>query len=191
MKQDGKQMVSSPARCLRGTSLLALLAVLLTTPDVFAMMPQTLAWHLQSPQTSALYLAAARSKQHASKTITITNFRASQEGKRHRLVLDLTKPVTFTQRRTTDPSVLIIDLNDAALGKAAKRTAEDDNFPVEIAVTQISPKHVRVVLDMEEVTNVSLMKLSKPDRLVVDYVAQPATTRTAAKPTITVHKSPT
>ncbi|MEK7221898.1 MAG: N-acetylmuramoyl-L-alanine amidase, partial [Nitrospirota bacterium] len=81
---------------------------------------------------------------------------------------------------------LIIDLKDATLGNAAKRTAEDDNFPVEIAVTQTSPKHVRVVLDMEEVTNVSLTKLSKPNRLIVDYVAQPATTRTTAKPKITL-----
>ena len=186
MKQDGKQMVGSPARRLRGAPLLVLLAALLATPDVFAMMPQTLAWHLQSPQTGLLHLAAARSKKHASKTATITNFRASQEGKRHRLVLDLTKPVTFTQERTTDPSVLIIDLKNATLGNAAKRTAEDDNFPVEIAVTQTSPKHVRVVLDMEEVTNVSLTKLSKPDRLIVDYVAQPTTTRTTARPTITL-----
>ncbi|MDO8545983.1 MAG: N-acetylmuramoyl-L-alanine amidase [Nitrospirales bacterium] len=186
MKQDGKQMVSSPTRCLRGAPLLALLAALLVAPDASAMMPQTLTWHLQSPQTSGLYLAAARSKQRASKTVTITNFRASQEGKRRRLVLDLTKPVTFTQERTTDPSVLIIDLNGATLGNAAKRTAEDDNFPVEIAITQTSPKHVRVVLDMEEVTHVSLTKLSKPDRLIMDYVAHPATTRTAARPKITL-----
>lgn len=186
MQQDGKQMVGSPAKCLRSALLLALLAVLLNTPDVSATPPQTLAWHLQSPQTGLLHLAAARSKQHASKTVTVTNFRASQEGKRRRLVLDLTKPVTFTQKRMSDPAMLIIDLKNVTLGKAAKRTTEDDNFPVEIAVTQASPKHLRVVLDMEDVSNVSLTKLRKPDRLVVDYVARTVTTGTAAKPQITL-----
>ena len=186
MKPDGKHMVDSPARCLRGALLLALSAALLTALPASATMSQASVFHLQSPQVGLLHLAAARSKQHSSKTATITNLRVSQTGKRHRLVLDLAKPVAFTQERTSDPAMLIIDLKDATLGNAAKRTAEDDNFPVEIAVTQTSPKHVRVVLDMEEVTNVSLTKLSKPDRLIVDYVAQPATTRTTAKPKITL-----
>ncbi|MEK6693890.1 MAG: N-acetylmuramoyl-L-alanine amidase, partial [Nitrospirota bacterium] len=172
--------------CLRGALLLALSAALLTALPASATMSQASVFHLQSPQVGLLHLAAARSKQHSSKTATITNLRVSQTGKRHRLVLDLAKPVAFTQERTSDPAMLIIDLKDATLGNAAKRTAEDDNFPVEIAVTQTSPKHVRVVLDMEEVTNVSLTKLSKPNRLIVDYVAQPATTRTTAKPKITL-----
>ncbi len=186
MTHDHKQMVCSPARCRRGALLLALLAALLATPDASATMPQTLAWHLQSPQTGFLYLTAARSKQHASKTIMITNFRASQEGNHHRLVLDFAKPATFTQKRMSDPAMLIIDLKNVALSNAARRTAENDNFPVEIAVTQASPKHVRVVLDMEDVSNVSLTKLSKPDRLVVDYVAHPATPTAGAKPKTTL-----
>ncbi|TSA05500.1 MAG: N-acetylmuramoyl-L-alanine amidase [Nitrospiraceae bacterium] len=186
MKPDGKQMVGSPARCLRGALRLALLAALLATPDASATMPQTLAWHLPSPQTGFLYRAAARSKQQASKTVTITNFHVSQEGNRHRLVLDLAKPATFTQERTSDPAMLIIDLKNVALSNAARRTTEDDNFPVEIAVTQASSKHVRVILDMEDVANVSLTKLSKPDRLVMDYVAQPTATGTTARPKITL-----
>jgi len=186
-------MVGSPARRLRGAPLLALLvATLLATPDVFATMPQTLARHLQSPGNEFLHPAAARSKKHsaankrASGTITITNVRASQDGTRHRLVLDLTKPVNFTQERTTDPSVLIIDLKNVTLSRAAQHKAEDDDFPVEVAVTQTSPKLVRVVLDMEEVSNVSLTTLSKPERLVVDYIAQAATTRTTSKPQISL-----
>lgn len=182
MKQDGKQMVGSPARCLR----VVLLATLLATPDVFAMMPQTLAWHVQSPGVGLLHLAAARSKQHASKTIAVTNLRVSQTGNRRRLVLDFAKPITFTQERMSDPAMLVIDLKNVTLGNAARRTAADDNFPVEIAITQASPKQVRVVLDMEDISNVSLTKLSKPDRLVVDYVAQQATPAAAAKPKITL-----
>ena len=186
MTHDHKQMVCSPARCRRGALLLALLAALLATPNASATMPQTLAWHRQSPQTGFLYPAAARSKQHASKTIMITNLRASQEGNRHRLVLDFAKPATFTHQRMSDPAMLIIDLKNVALSNAARRTAEDDKFPVEIAVTQASPKHVRVVLDMEDVSNLSLTKLSKPDRLVVDYVAHPATPAAGAQPKITL-----
>lgn len=183
MKPDGKQMVGSPAR---GVWSLALLAALLSAPAASAAMPRALSWHLQSPQAGFLYAAAARPKQHSSKTVTITNFRASQEGKRHRLVLVLTKPVTFSQERLTDPAMLVLDLKNAALSHTAKRAAEDDKFPVEVAVTQASADRVRIVLDMEDVTNVSLTKLSKPDRLVVDYVAKPAAPASAAKPTITL-----
>ena len=187
MKPDGKHMVGSSARCLRGALPLALLAMLLPAPAVSATMTQSPAWHLQSPQTGLLNLAAARHKPHASKTVAITNLRVSQRGNRYRLVLDLAKPVTFAQERTTDPAMLVIDLKNVTLSNAAKRAAENDNFPIEIAVTQASPKHVRVVLDLEEVSNVSLTKLRKPDRLVMDYVARPtAPAATVAKPKITL-----
>lgn len=187
MKPDGKHMVGSSARCLRGALPLALLAMLLPAPAVSATMTQSPAWRLQSPQTGLLHLAAARPKPHASKTVAITNLRVSQRGNRYRLVLDLAKPVTFAQERTTDPAMLVIDLKNVTLSNAAKRAAENDNFPIEIAVTQASPKHVRVALDLEEVSNVSLTKLRKPDRLVMDYVARPTTpAATVAKPKITL-----
>jgi N-acetylmuramoyl-L-alanine amidase len=187
MKPDGKQMVGSPARYLRGALLLALSAALLTALPASATISHTSAFHLQSPQVGLLHLAAAKHKPHASKTVAVTNLRVSQTGKRHRLVLNLAKPVTFTQERTSDPAMLVINLKNVTLSNVARHVAEGDNFPVEIAVTQASPKHVRVVLDLEEVSNVSLTKLRKPDRLVMDYVAQSATpAATVAKPQITL-----
>jgi len=39
-------------------------------------------------------------------------------------------------------------------------------------VAQVSPRKVRVVLDMENITTVKLRKLIRPHRLVMDYVAQ-------------------
>ncbi len=194
MTHDSTQTVGSPAPYLRSALWLTLLATLLAAPNASATMPQTVAWHRQAPQTGFLHLTTAKpklttakSKQRSSKTITITNVRASQEGPRHRLVLDLTKPVTFTQkRRLSDPAMLVIDLNNVALGHAARRAAEADTFPVAIAVTQATPQRVRVVLDMEDITGVSLMKLSKPDRLVVDYTSKPAIPTTVATPKITL-----
>lgn len=186
MKPDGKHMVGSPARYLRGALLLALSAALLTALPASATISHAAAFHLQSPWTGLLHLAAARSKQHSSKTATITNLRVSQTGNRHRLVLNLAKPVTFTQERSSDPAVLIIHLKNATLSNTAKRVAEDDNFPAEIAVTQKSPKGVRVLLDLEEISNVSLTKLRKPDRLVMDYITKPTTPAAAAKPKITL-----
>ncbi len=187
MQPDGRHMVGFLVRYLRGALLLALLAALVPAPAASAALPQTLAWHLQSPWAGLLHLAAARSKQHSSKTVAITNLRVSQTGKRHRLVLNLARPVTFTQERTSDPDVLIIHLKNATLSDQAKRVTEDENFPAEIAVTQASSKGVRVLLDLEEVSNVSLTKLRKPDRLVMDYVARSARPATAAaKPQITL-----
>ncbi len=185
MKPDGKQMVGSPVRYARGLLLLALSVALCPVPAAFALSSHS-ALYLQSPRTALLHLAAARHKPSASKTVAITSLRVSQTGNRHRLVLDLAKPVTFTQERTSDPAMLVIDLKNVTLSTAAKRTAEGDNFPVEVAVTQASAGHVRVVLDMEDVSNVSLTRLSKPDRLVVDYVAQPATPTTVSRPKITL-----
>ncbi|TAL10261.1 MAG: N-acetylmuramoyl-L-alanine amidase [Nitrospirae bacterium] len=186
MNYDGKHMVDPHARCLRGALLLALSAALLTALPASATMSQASVFHLQSPQVGLLHLAAARSKQHSSKTATVTNLRVSQTGKRHRLVLDFAKPVAFTQERTSDPAMLVINLKNVALSNHARRIADSDKFPAEIAITQASPRQVRVVLDMEDISNVSLTRLSKPDRLVVDYVAQAATPVAAAKPRITL-----
>lgn len=175
----------SLAPALRITCRVALLFSLIVVPNIVAAIPHAFA---AMPQAGMLHLASAQSKPHASKTktVTITNVRASQNGPRHRLVLDLTKPVTFTQQRLSDPSILILDLHPVTLSNTAKSRAEAGALPIQVAITQASAQQVRIVLDMEGVTSVSLMKLSKPDRLVVDYLAKSAAPVTTAKPTITL-----
>lgn len=176
MRPGGKQVRGASVRYLQGALWLALPAALLALPNAFAVMPQT----------GFPHLASAASTKHPSKTVTITNVRTSQNGARQRLVLDLTKPVMFTQKRLSTPPILVLDLNNVALSHAATRSTEARTFPAHVTVTQASARQVRIALDMEGVTSVSLMKLSKPDRLVVDYLAKPATPVVAATPTITL-----
>ncbi len=118
------------------------------------------------------HLAAAKSQSRSAKVVTVSNLRVSQTANQRRLVLDLARPFTYTQQRVADPDRLVINVKNAVLSRAAKAKIDDDRFPIEVEVTQVSPRNVRVVLDMDGVTSVRLRKLTRPYRLVMDYVAQ-------------------
>ncbi len=85
-----------------------------------------------------------------------------------------------------NPDRLVVDLKNVMLSAAAKRKVDADSFPMEIEVSQTSPRHVRVVLDMDGIADVKLRKLTGPHRLIMDYVPEGAFQALAPKPTITL-----
>lgn len=95
-----------------------------------------------------------------------------------RIVLDLQRSTSFTQNRLKNPDRIIIELQNALLGKTAKDRLAETKFPDEIVIAQPHPRSVTISLDMSAVSDYKLLPLSQPDRLVVDVFnhtpAQPA-----------------
>src|SRR2546427_49163 len=172
MEHDQKLTVGSPTRCRTYLPLVALLALWLPTSSSEATFKSPDALRVASAQSGPTHLVAAKSRQRSARVTTVNNLRVSQKANQHRLVVDLARRFTYTQQRLADPDRLVINLRNAVLSRTAKHKIDDDSFPIEVEVAQVSPRKVRVVLDMENITTVKLRKLIRPHRLVMDYIAQ-------------------
>jgi N-acetylmuramoyl-L-alanine amidase len=128
----------------------------------------------------------AKAKKPSARIATIDSLRYTRSSKRTRLVFDLARTVKYTQYRIDGPDQVVIDLKNAALSKAAKRTVEDDGFPSEIDVKQTQPRLVRVTFDMEGATGFKLRALTKPNRLVMDYFPRSDSPARASRPKVTL-----
>jgi N-acetylmuramoyl-L-alanine amidase len=187
MKHDHKLTVGTPNRYRTYLPLIALLALWLPTASSEATFKTPDTFRAASAQPGPTHLAAAKSKRRSAKVATVKNLRVSQKANHRRLVLDLARRFTYTQHRLVDPDRLVINLKNAVLSRTAKSKIHDDGFPNEVAVAQASPRNVRVILDMVGVTGVKLLKLTRPHRLVIDYVAQnDAQATSPPQPTITL-----
>jgi N-acetylmuramoyl-L-alanine amidase len=187
MREDRKHMIGSARRHWTAALLPALLAILIPVPASHAgPLLTSLTIHLESSQAELSQLATTKAKSRAPKVVTVKNLMVARSGDSNSLVLELAKPVKFTQRRMKNPDRLVIDLKNVILTATARRKVNDDSFPVEIEVSQFSSRNVRVVLDMDGIADVKLRKLTSPHRLVIEYVPEGALGVPTTKPTITL-----
>jgi N-acetylmuramoyl-L-alanine amidase len=87
-----------------------------------------------------------------------------------RVVLDLQRNVTFTQSRQKNPDRVVIKLQNATLGKAARAKLTSKEFPDEIDIAQSHPRAVTVSLNLKSISDYRIHPLSRPARLVVDLI---------------------
>jgi N-acetylmuramoyl-L-alanine amidase len=114
---------------------------------------------------------------------TIQDIRITAYPEYTRLVFDLQRQVTFTQHRQKKPHRLIIELQNALLGKVAKARLAEGSLPADITIAQTAAHSVALSLDLEAVSDYKLLPLQKPSRLVVDlYTKAPAAETAAAAP---------
>lgn len=99
-----------------------------------------------------------------------------------RIVLDLQRSTSFTQNRMKNPDRIIIELQNALLGKTAKDRLTETKLPDEIAIAQPHPRSVTISLDMSAISDYKLLPLSRPDRLVVDVFNHAPVQPTAPPP---------
>ena len=186
MADDLKHIVGSPMRRWLTALVPALLTILIPVPASHAGPLPSPTVHLESFQAGLSQLDATKAKSRAPKVVAVKNLKVSRSENSNSLVLELAKPVTYTQRRLKNPERLVIDLKNVILSAAAKRKVNDDSFPVEIEVSQFSSRNVRVVLDMDGIVDVKLRKLTGPHRLIIDYVPETASRMPVSKSTITL-----
>ncbi|MSR24525.1 MAG: N-acetylmuramoyl-L-alanine amidase [Nitrospiraceae bacterium] len=99
-----------------------------------------------------------------------------------RVVLDLQRSTSFTQNRLKNPDRIIIELQNALLGKTAKDRLAETKLPGEIAIAQPHARSVTISLDMNTISDYKLLPLNGPDRLVVDIFNQAPAQPAAADP---------
>jgi len=90
-----------------------------------------------------------------------------------RVVIELSHPVEFTQRRLSDPDRLYFDLRDARVLKEIKtKLPIGDGILKSVRAGQFDAATVRIVLDLEMMEDYSAYILDDPTKLVIDVNAR-------------------
>ncbi|WP_447979774.1 N-acetylmuramoyl-L-alanine amidase [Candidatus Nitrospira bockiana] len=144
-----------------------------------------------------LTAARKRSRKSANGPALIQDIRVTPYPDHTRLVFDLQRQVSFTQRREKQPERLVIHLPNTSLGKVAKARVNQGDLPDEVMVVQSNhggPQSVSISLELESLTDYKLLPLTNPHRLVVDLYSKPPIDETAMvdrPPTIKTAPPPT
>ncbi len=149
--------------------------VLLGSPTVYlspgsAASPATARLDLESDNPLIVHQVSTARKLPAKRLTVVRDLRVKAHPDFTRVVLDLQRNVTFTQSRQKNPDRVVIKLQNATLGKAARAKLTGKGFPDEITVAQPHPRAVTVSLNLETISDYRVKPLSRPARLVVDLI---------------------
>lgn len=137
----------------------------------------TLAW-AEAPDSAPVLIArksrkpSARTSPTRSLPALIQDIRVGPKKTHTRVVLDLERPVRFTQTRHKNPDRMVIDLPRARLTKAARTKLAAGDFPAEVEVFPLRSGGVRVSLDLNALATYKLLPLTNPARLVLDLFSR-------------------
>ncbi len=86
-----------------------------------------------------------------------------------RVVVDLTEPVQFSKNRLANPDRLYFDLKRAAIAKEIKTVLPvGDGILKAVRASQYNSDTVRIVLDIEEISDYKSFFMDDPAKLVID-----------------------
>ncbi|GMV49523.1 MAG: N-acetylmuramoyl-L-alanine amidase AmiC [Nitrospirae bacterium] len=124
-----------------------------------------------------------------------------------RLVLDLNRKASFSEHHLHNPDRVVIEVQNAVLGKDSRRRVSGGTVPHPYQITQSKPRTVTITLPRSQMTQYKAFALANPDRLVIDVsrmakegarqvgevstTVPPAPAPAAALPTPPVIPSPT
>jgi len=99
-----------------------------------------------------------------------------------RVVVDLTNTVEFSKNRLSNPDRLYFDVKDAYISKEINTSIPvGDGILKTVRASQFNKTTVRVVLDLDEISDYQTFIFDDPARLVIDVYGK---TRTADKPDV-------
>jgi N-acetylmuramoyl-L-alanine amidase len=105
----------------------------------------------------------------ASEKIDIKGIRYWSSPDYTRVVVDLSGDVEFSTNRLSDPDRIYFDLKNSKLKKEIKTTLPvGDEMLKAVRAGQFDSNTVRVVLDLEKITDFNTFILENPARLVID-----------------------
>lgn len=90
-----------------------------------------------------------------------------------RLVFDLNHPVTYTHHRHSNPDRVIIEVQNAILGKSSRLRVSGGTIPRPFMVSQSHPRTVAITMQSNPLSKYTVFALTNPDRLVVDISHRP------------------
>ena len=86
-----------------------------------------------------------------------------------RIVVDLSEPVEFSKKQISNPDRLYFDLQNTTIAKEIRNSLPvGDGILKVVRAGQFNPDTVRVVLDLEEISEFNVFILDNPARLVID-----------------------
>lgn len=109
----------------------------------------------------------------AAEKIKVKDIRYWSSAGYTRVVVDLSQPVEFTNKRLSNPDRLYFDLKNSEIAKEIKtKLPVDDGILKFVRAGQFNPDTVRVVLDLETMEDFKVFILDDPTRLIIDVNAK-------------------
>ncbi|MEW6001878.1 MAG: N-acetylmuramoyl-L-alanine amidase [Nitrospirota bacterium] len=116
-----------------------------------------------------IYFISIPSLSPASKKAEVKEIRFWSSPDYTRVVVDLSSSVEFSKKRLSDPDRLYFDLKDTFMPKEINKSLPiGDAILKAVRAGQFDPRTVRVVLDLEEISDFDTFILENPARLVID-----------------------
>lgn len=115
----------------------------------------------------------ARARSSSTKLVIVRNLRSTTSPQFSRLVLDLTRPVEFVERRESGGALILIEVDRAILGKSARARLTGGKIPRYFTITQVGSSRVTITLQDRHIKSYKVFTLSSPDRLVMDIFHRP------------------
>ena len=105
----------------------------------------------------------------ASDNIQVKDIRYLSSSNYTRVVIDLTGPVEFSKNRLSNPDRLYFDLKNASIAKEIKTNLPvGDGIVKTVRASQFNNDTVRVVFDIEEISDYKSFIIEDPAKLVID-----------------------
>ena len=120
-----------------------------------------------------LDVSAFSSLSVAATPVDVTDIRFWSYPGYTRVVISLTDQVEFSQKRLAAPDRLYFDLKNSRINKEIKKTISVSNEMLKsVRASQFDSGTVRVVLDLEKITDFKIVSLEDPVRVVIDIYGQ-------------------
>ncbi len=121
----------------------------------------------------------------ASDKKIVKNIRCWSSSDYTRVVIDLTEPVEFSRNRLSNPDRLYFDLINTSITKEIKTSFPvGDGILKTIRASQFDKNTVRVVFDIEEISDFKSFIIENPVRLVLDLYGKSKKPEKQKKPEI-------
>ena len=105
----------------------------------------------------------------ASNPVDVTDIRYWSFPEYTRVVISLTDQVEFSKKRLSNPDRLYFDLKNSRINTEIKKNISVSNEMLKsVRASQFDAGTVRVVLDLEKITDYKIVTLEDPVRLVID-----------------------
>lgn len=105
----------------------------------------------------------------ASNKVKVKDIRYWSSSDYTRVAIDLSEPVEFSKNRLSNPDRLYFDLKNASIAREIKTSFPvGDGILKAVRASQFNEDTVRVVFDIEEITDFKSFFIDDPARLVID-----------------------
>ncbi|PKL52103.1 MAG: N-acetylmuramoyl-L-alanine amidase [Nitrospira bacterium HGW-Nitrospira-1] len=109
----------------------------------------------------------------AADTVNVTDIRFWSYPEYTRVVISLTDQVAFSKNRLSNPDRLYFDLKNSRIKTEIKKNISVSNEMLKsVRAAQFDSSTVRVVLDLEKITDYKIITLEDPVRLIIDIYGQ-------------------